>query len=128
MKNNSQQIDQLIKTTLSQEEFKLFEALDEQNIFQSVIGIFKGKNKWIMYAMNIMTLVFFALFVYCLIMFFKTDITNELIQWGIGIVVFLLGVSMLKIFAWMQMDKKALIREIKRLELQVASLSGRMSE
>ena len=128
MKNNSQQIDQLIKTTLSQEEFKLFEALDEQNIFQSVRGIFKGKNKWIMYAMNIMTLVFFALFVYCLIMFFKTDITNELIQWGIGIVVFLLGVSMLKIFAWMQMDKKALIREIKRLELQVASLSGRMSE
>ena len=126
MKNNTQQIDQLIKATLSQEEFELYEALDEQNIFQSLIGIFKGKNKWIMYAMNIMTLVFFALFVYCLIMFFKTDITNELIQWGIGIVVFLLALSMLKLFAWMQMDKKALIREIKRLELQVASLSGRM--
>ena len=128
MKNNTQQIDQLIKATLSQEEFELYEALDEQNIFQSLIGIFKGKNKWIMYVMNIMTLIFFTLFLYCLIMFFKTDITNELIQWGIGIVVFLLGVSMLKIFAWMQMDKKALIREIKRLELQVASLSGRMSE
>lgn len=126
MKNNTQQIDQLIKATLSQEEFELYEALDEQNIFQSLIGIFKGKNKWIMYVMNIMTLIFFTLFLYCLIMFFKTDITNELIQWGIGIVVFLLALSMLKLFAWMQMDKKALIREIKRLELQVASLSGRM--
>jgi len=128
MKNNTQQIDQLIKTTLSKEEFKLYEALDEQNIFQSVIGIFQGKNKWIMYVMNIATVIFFSFFVYCLVQFFGTDITNELIQWGIGIVVSLLGVSMLKIFAWMQMDKKALIREFKRLELQVASLSGRMSE
>lgn len=128
MKNNTQQIDQLIKTTLSQEEFKLYEALDEQNIFQSVIGIFQGKNKWIMYLMNIATVIFFSFFVYCLIQFFGTDITNELIQWGIGIVVSILGVSMLKIFAWMQMDKKALIREFKRLELQVASMSGRMSE
>jgi len=128
MKNNTQQIDQLIKTTLSKEEFKLYEALDEQNIFQSVIGIFQGKNKWIMYLMNIATVIFFSFFVYCLVQFFGTDITNELIQWGIGIVVSLLGVSMLKIFAWMQMDKKALIREFKRLELQVASLSGRMSE
>jgi hypothetical protein len=128
MKNNIQQIDQLIKATLSQEEFKLYEALDEQNIFQSLLGIFQGKNKWIMYLMNIATVTFFSLFVYCLVQFFSTDITNELIKWGIGIVVFLLGVSMLKIFAWMQMDKKAILREIKRLELQVASLSGRMSE
>ena len=81
-----------------------------------------------MYLMNIATVIFFSFFVYCLVQFFGTDITNELIQWGIGIVVSLLGVSMLKIFAWMQMDKKALIREFKRLELQVASLSGRMSE
>jgi uncharacterized membrane protein (DUF485 family) len=128
MKNNSQQIDQLIKATLSKEAFKLYEDLDEQNIFQSLLGIFQGKNKWIMFGMNIMTLVFFALFIYCFIQFLKTDVTNEMIQWGIGIVVFLIGVSMLKIFSWMQMDKKALIREIKRLELQVASLSGRMSE
>ena len=33
---------------------------------------------------------------------------------------------MLKIFAWMQMDKNALLREMKRLELQVSSLSGKI--
>ena len=126
MKNNTQQIDQLIKATLSQEEFKLYEALDEQNIFQSLLGIFQGKNKWIMYLMYIATVIFFSLFVYCLVQFFSTDITNELIKWGIGIVVFLLGVSMLKVFAWMQMDKNALLRELKRLELQISSLSGKM--
>ena len=81
-----------------------------------------------MYVMNFMTLVFFAFFVYCTVQFFNTDETNELIKWGIGALVFIFGVSFLKVFAWMQMDKNALLRELKRLELQISSLSGKMSE
>ncbi|TXG39423.1 DUF6768 family protein [Seonamhaeicola maritimus] len=128
MKNNMEDIDKLIKETLTQEEAKFYDELEEQNIFQMVLGLFKGKNKWIMFLMNFMTLVFFGLFVYCAIEFFNTDVTNEMLKWGIGALVFLFGVSMLKIFAWMQMDKNALLREIKRLELQVSSLSGRIAD
>jgi hypothetical protein len=121
MKDNIEEIDKLIKDTLTQEEAKFYDELEEQNIFEMVLGLFKGKNKWIMFLMNFMTLVFFSLFVYCVIQFFDTDVTNELIKWGLGGVIFLFAVSMLKIFAWMQMDKNALIREIKRLELIVSS-------
>lgn len=128
MENIMEDIDQIIKETLSQEEAKFYDDLDEQNVFQMVIGIFIGKNKWIMIMMNVMTLVFFGFFVYCTVQFFNTDITNELIKWGIGAIVFIFGVSFLKMFAWMQMDKNALLRELKRLELQVSSLSGKMSE
>jgi hypothetical protein len=35
---------------------------------------------------------------------------------------------MLKVFAWMQMDKNALLRELKRLELQVSSLANTLSK
>jgi hypothetical protein len=128
MKTNMEDIDQLIKETLTQEEAKFYNELDEQNVFEMVIGLFKGKNMWIMYLMNLMTLIFFGLFVYCTVQFFNTDITNELIKWGIGGIVFLLGVSMLKMFAWMQMDKNALLRELKRLELQVSSLATKLSQ
>ena len=128
MKTNLEDIDKLIKETLTQEEAKFYDKLDEQNVFEMVGGLFQGKNKWIMYLMNLMTLIFFGLFVYCTIQFFDTDVTNEMIKWGVGGLVFLFGVSMLKVFAWLQMDKNAIIREIKRLELQVSSLSGRMSE
>lgn len=123
MKTNMEDIDKLIKDTLTEEEAKFYDELEEQNVFQMVMGLFKGKNKWIMFLMNFMTLVFFGLFVYCTIQFFDTEVTNELIKWGIGGLVFLFGVSMLKVFAWMQMDKNALLREIKRLEIQVSSLS-----
>ncbi|MDO5981317.1 DUF6768 family protein [Flavivirga spongiicola] len=128
MKTNMEDIDKLIKETLTQEEAKFYDKLDEQNVLQMLGGLFQGKNKWIMYFMNIITLIFFFLFVYCTVQFFNTDATNEMIKWGLGSVVFLLGVSMLKVFAWMQMDKNAIIREIKRLELQISSLSSRISE
>ncbi len=128
MKTNMEDIDQLIKDTLTQEESKFYDSLEEQNVLGMVGGLFTGKNRWINILMNIMTVVFFGLFVYCAVSFFDTTETNELIKWGVGSLVFLLGVSMLKIFAWMQMDKNAILREMKRLELQVSSLSGKVSE
>jgi len=91
-----------------------------------ILGLFKGKNKWIMFLMNVMTLVFFGLFIYCIVQFFETEVQKDYIKWGIGSLVFLFGVSMLKVFAWMQMDKNAILRELKRLELQISSLSGKI--
>lgn len=122
MKNNMEDIDKLIKETLTQEEAKFYDDLDEQNAFQMIGGLFKGKNKWLLVMMNIMTLIFFGLFIYCLVEFFNAEVVKDLLKWGLGSIVFLLGVSILKVFAWMQMDKNAILREMKRLELQVSSL------
>ncbi|MBC3758775.1 hypothetical protein H7U19_10200 [Hyunsoonleella sp. SJ7] len=128
MKTNMEDIDKLIKETLTEEEAKFYDELEEQNVLEMVWGLFRGKNKWIMYLMNFMTLVFFALFIYCVVQFFNVESTFELIKWATGSLVFLIGVSMLKVFAWMQMDKNAILRELKRLELQLSSLTGRLSD
>jgi len=126
MKTHKEDIDKLIKETLTQEEAKFYDELDEQNVLQMLGGLFTGKNRWIMYLMNIMTLVFFITFIMCLVQFFDTTDTNELIKWTAGGMISLLAVSMLKMFAWLQMDKNALLREIKRLELQVSSLAAKL--
>ena len=128
MKSDKESIDTLIKETLTEEEAKFYENLDEQNVLEMIGGLFQGKNKWLLILMNLVTVIFFGLFIYCLIQFFNVETTKDLLKWGLGSIVFLLGVSMLKIFAWMQMDKNAIIRELKRLELQVSSLSGRISD
>lgn len=124
----TEEIDALIKETLTQEEAKFYQELEEQSIWQMVWGLFDGKNRWIMFAMNIMTLVFFSLFVYCVWKFFQAEELKELLKWVGGAVIFMLGVSMLKVFAWLQMDKNAILREIKRLELQILSLSSKLSD
>lgn len=126
MKHNMEEIDQLIKDTLSKEEAVFYDSLEEQGIFNMFFGLFKGKNAWIMIVMNIMIFVFLGLTVYCIIQFFKVETTPELIKYGLGIIVFIMSLSMLKIYAWMQMDKNALLREMKRLELQISSLSSKV--
>lgn len=128
MKTNTEDIDALIKETLTQEEAKFYDDLEEQGLLGMITGLFKGKNKWLLILMNLVTVLFFIFFIYCIFQFFKTDITNELIKWGLGAVLFLISISMLKVFAWMQMDKNALLRELKRLEIQVLSLNSKISE
>ena len=128
MKNKMEEIDQLIKDTLSKEEAAFYDSLEEQNLFDMVIGLFKGKNAWFLIISNIMTIAFLGLFVYCCIQFFNVESTEALIKWGLGSLMSLSSVCMLKIYAWMQMDKNAILREMKRLELQVMSLSGKMAD
>ena len=127
MKTNMEDIDKLIKETLSQEEAKFYDELDEQNLFNMVLSVFSGKKKWMFVLINFIQLLLFAAFVYCAIQFFKVEETNELIKWGFGGLITLFGTSMLKMFTWMEMDTKAILRETKRLELLVSSMAGKMS-
>lgn len=125
MKNRMEEIDQLIKESLTREEAEFYDSLDEQNLLEMVGGLFNSKNRWLIILMNIMQVISFILFVYCLVQFFNTEVTNELIKWGAGGFVFLFMSSYLKLFSWMQMDKNALLREMKRLELQVSSIASK---
>ena len=126
MKNDMNDIDTLIKETLTQEEAKFYDDLDEQNLLEMVGGLFKTRNSWVIIMMFIVNLVVFGLFIYCLIQFLNTDETNELIKWSAAGFFCIMITGMLKLFSWMQMDKNAMLREIKRLELQISSLAGKI--
>ena len=76
MKNNMEDIDKLIKDTLTKEEAKFYDDLDEQGVLGMLGGLFSGKNAWLLVMMNIITLVFFGLFVYCIVQFFGTTISG----------------------------------------------------
>ena len=128
MKNEFEKIDELIKEALTEEEIKFYDNLDEQNVFQMLGGVFQGKNKWIMVLMNFVMLIVLGFLVYSVIQFFNTDVTNDLIIWSLAIVTLLLMISMLKLFIWMQMDKNSVKREIKRIELQISTLSTKISK
>ena len=123
MKNYNEEIDQIIKDTLTQEEAKFYDELDEQNVFMKILEVFKGRNGWLLIIMNIITLVFLGLFIYCIVQFFDTEVTKELILWATGGLFSALFISMIKIYFWQEMHKNDVLREMKRLELQVAALA-----
>tara|TARA_R110002049_G_scaffold265985_1_gene442098 strand:- start:1735 stop:2103 length:369 start_codon:yes stop_codon:yes gene_type:complete len=119
-------IDKLIKETLSEEEAKFYNELDEQNLFQMLGGVFKGKNSWLAVVMHVFNALVFGLLIYCIIQTFDVENTNDLILWVGAVIVLFLTMSMIKIYMWMQIHKNAVVREIKRLELQISSLSNKI--
>ena len=44
--------------------------------------------------------------------------------WSAGALLTMLAVAMLKMYFWMEMNRNATLREVKRLELQVARLAA----
>ena len=127
MKNEFEEIDALIKEALTEEEAKFYDNLDEQNLFEMLGGLLQEKNKWLILLLNAVMVIVFGVLVYSVTQFFDTELTNELIKWSLAIVVCLLMVSVLKIFIWMQMDKNSIKREIKRIELQISTLSSKLT-
>lgn len=127
MKNKYEEIDHLIKETLSAEESKFYDSLEEQNIFKEIFGIFSGKNGWLMVIMSIVQVVFFVVFVYCVVQFVNTDVTNELLQWGFLGAICMLGLVMLKLYGWIRLEQKSTVREIKRIELLISSMTSKIS-
>jgi len=127
MNTNKEDIDKLIKETLTQEEANFYDGLEEQGLWGMFVGIFQGKLGWIVVIMNIINLIVFGIMIYCFVQFFNVTETNELIKWGLGIVICIVFNVMIKLYAWMQMDKNAILREMKRLELQISSLSGKIN-
>ena len=126
MNKRTEKIDELIKESLSREEAAFYNDLEEQNLVGKLGEVYKGKLGWLAAIMNVVHLLMFIAFIYCIVQFFNTEATNELIKWASAGFLSMIGMGMLKLFIWMQMDKNDILPELKRLELQIATLTSRM--
>lgn len=120
MKNQNEEIDEMIKTALSNEEAAFYEDLKEQSPFEMIGGLFEGKMKWWTIGNVFVSLVFIALSVVCLLKVLEVENTNSLIRWSLGLIGSMTMPTMLKLWNWHQMQRNAILREIKRLQLLLA--------
>lgn len=125
MKKESSRIDELIKDALTDEEARFYDQLEEQNFLEKLGQVHKGKTGWLVTVMTIMHIVIFVVFVYCIFRFFDTNDPSELIKWASAGFLSMIFMVMMKLYIWMQMDKNDILREVKRLELQIAFLSNK---
>lgn len=123
MNKSEKEFDALIQEALSKEEAKYFDEMAEQNIPQMVLGLFKGKNSWLNIVMIVVNLVVFGIGIYTFTEMLKAESTNLKLEWMFYTLMCFLMMVLFKLWSWNQMDRNALIREIKRLEYQVSLLS-----
>ena len=117
-------IDQRIQAALSDEDKILIDQYrEDQNIFSDIAISFRGVRGFIVSILWIMVLVLTVLFGFCAIKFFNADLIESKITWlGCGLVA-AISIIACKLFYFMDMNRTALMRELKRLELQVSLLS-----
>ncbi len=85
--------------------------------------VYRGKMGWLAIVMNIVHLLMFGLFVYSIVQFLNAEETFILVKWAATGFMCLVVMGMLKLYMWMQMDENDILRELKRLELQVSGLA-----
>ncbi len=122
-------IDEEIRKALSGAELEKLKAVaDEPGLFAMIFGLFRGKMRfWNIYGMFLVfTALGFALWTGW--NFLHTDDAHMMALWGAGMGVSIFFVAMLKLWFWMEMNKNMVVREVKRLELQLAVLSSALRE
>lgn len=121
-------LDDKIREALAAEDAELFDELGEQSLPQLVIESFRSKFRFLTAMTVVMSLVMFAGAVFCLVRFFGTDDVAARIAWALGVWFGMQATGMLKLWHWMEIQKLAVTREVKRVELQIARLSQRIEK
>lgn len=125
--NEMKDLDDQIRNALNHDENKMIgDPNDGLRIDQLMLSTLKTRNKFITIIALVYSLVFMALGVWCVVRFFGTDVTKELLMWGFGFSFCMLAVSMLKMWFWIEMHRIAVTREVKRVELLTAKLLSEM--
>ncbi len=118
------EFDDKIRQALRAESDNVWKDVEERGLFEQALGVMRGKPKFLTVVANAVMALFFAMTVYSAIRFFGAETTRTQIAWSVGFLTSNMIVAMMKLWFWMQMDKNTVIREVKRLELQVATLAG----
>lgn len=122
-------IDAKIRATLEEEDAELLKKLDaDLSLRDQVTASFHGRTSWLMTIMTIIIFPIFAIGVWSGWEFLQAEETRELARWAVAFWLAMMAIAVLKTFYWMELSKNAVVREVKRLELQVAALAARLEK
>lgn len=89
----------------------------EPNIAEEVIVAFRGRNRWLTTFVFVLSLGFFLGAVWAGIRFHGAETVTAQLRWGGLSLLFILMVSFIKVWIWLEMHTNRVLRELKRVEL-----------
>ena len=115
-------LDRRIEEALSEDDRAAFDKLGEQGLFGQLFGVYGGKLGGIAIFATIITFALFLAAVYSGWQFYHAATGLEAARWGACAVLLMVMVGFLKIWFWLRMESNRVLREVKRVELQLARL------
>jgi hypothetical protein len=115
-------IDDLIGKALTEEDRALLASHTEQGYLKQAFGIFRGPMAGIMWLVNVASGVAFLAGAYAMWRVFGTSDALIAVQWGVSALFLFQVTNLCKSFMANRMESNRLLRELKRVELQVSLL------
>ncbi len=119
-------LDNLIEEALGKEERDLLVRIGEEpGFFGMAFGLFSGRLGWVNMVMVAVQALTFIAGAYAAWMFFEAADTVTQLRWGLPSAVLLILSTMIKVSMWPEIHANRLMRELKRIELQLAQARQR---
>ena len=125
---NEQDIDRLISESLNKEEAEFYASLEEEGLPKKVKSLYSGKFGRMAILTAIVHTIAVGVAVYCGYKLFTSPDVVEILRYSVVLFIAWSFGIMIKLWQWMQMDKETVMREMKRLEFQVAVLMEKNSD
>ena len=107
---------------------ELQDPILEPTLTEEFLESFQGTHGWLIMGGWLKTLAVLALMVFCVYQFFQQETVMGMLAYASLTVVCIVVHGAIMLFVWIQMNHNTTVREIKRLELQVAMLLKQLKE
>ena len=125
---STDELDRLIREALEESDAELHEQLGEPSLPGLLAEAFRGRHRFFAVGGAVAIAVFFLLGIAGAIAFAQASESREMMLLG-GATALCFGVvSLIKIWTWLEMNRQSLLREIKRVELQVVRVAQKVAE
>lgn len=120
-------LDEAIRKSLANEDARILDRLaGDQALHEQVLAMFQGRLRWLS---ALGWLVGFALFgVACFAAWRFADaahVRGMLIWFSVGALA-VSGLALVKVWFWLELARNSIVREVKRVELEVAQVAARL--
>jgi hypothetical protein len=114
-------LDSMIDEALGAEEREVLRRIGEEpGFFRQAFGIFSGPTGWVNVILMVVQGAAFVAGVWLAWNFFEAGDPVEQLRWGLPAAVLLILSTMVKLAMVPRMEANRVVRELKRIELQLA--------
>lgn len=120
------ELDRKIREALPPNEAELLGPPGGPSMWTEVKQLFQGKLWWVSLAVAFSGAAITIFMVVSVVYFFQAQTEKEMLAWAGAFGFSLIAVSFCRLWFWLILHRNAVVREVKRVELLVARLSGRL--
>jgi hypothetical protein len=100
----------------------------EETLRGMLLSTFRGRTWWMSLVAWIYILLFTGLAVFAAVRFFQVEGDRQMLLYATVFVAAIIIAAITKIWYWMLINRNAVQREVKRLEIRIAELAEKLSQ